>query len=445
MIMNSMIGIKKIFKVSVIIPSLNVYDYIIKALDSVRNQTLSDIEILCIDGGSTDGTWEIIEQVSNEDDRIIPVKSPLKSYGYQVNTGIRMARGEYIAILESDDYVDKGMYEALYDSAVESDCDYVKCNYSSFIVDAEGIEQHTQYKVGIADEYYRGVFKFIGHPEAVISDWYLWNGIYKKEFLIHDHIFFSETPGAAFQDIGFIYKTEIAAKRVKYLDKSLYRYRTDRDDASTNLNKSLDYIRTEYGLILGSIKGKPDDESMRLLYLRMVKHFVQSSMEYDDKQLSEDKYKGIYIWFKEKLETANDKGWIEHEFIPDELRKSFDKLMISLEEFLSYRRGRREELRQFVDKKKSIVIFGCGYYGKKLYQLLSQMGCNVVAFMDNSPVLQGGILYGIPVISPDKDCKIPADTGYLVANEKHSDEIQKQILKNSSDAKTMVVELEMIM
>ena len=92
-------------RVSVILPSLNVAGYIEKAYKSVVRQTLEEIEIICIDAGSTDGTWDIIESVASKDDRITAIQSPVKSYGYQVNMGIDMACGEYIGILETDDYV----------------------------------------------------------------------------------------------------------------------------------------------------------------------------------------------------------------------------------------------------------------------------------------------------------------------------------------------------
>ena len=104
-------------KVSVILPSLNVKDYIEEAVRSVMEQTLKEIEILCIDAGSEDGTWEILSRLAETDDRIVLCHSDVKSYGYQVNMGIDMANGRYIAILETDDYADAPMYERLYEQS----------------------------------------------------------------------------------------------------------------------------------------------------------------------------------------------------------------------------------------------------------------------------------------------------------------------------------------
>ena len=107
-------------------PSLNVRNYIEESVKSAMNQTLHEIEIICIDAGSNDGTWEILSQLAETDERIVLCHSDVKSYGHQVNMGIDMAKGEYIAILETDDYVEPEMYEKLYITAVTKDCEYVK-------------------------------------------------------------------------------------------------------------------------------------------------------------------------------------------------------------------------------------------------------------------------------------------------------------------------------
>ena len=92
-------------KVSVIMPSLNVVSYIRECIESVVNQTLKDIEIICVDAGSTDGTLEVLEEYTAKDNRIKLLHSDKKSYGYQMNMGIDAATGEYIGIVETDDYI----------------------------------------------------------------------------------------------------------------------------------------------------------------------------------------------------------------------------------------------------------------------------------------------------------------------------------------------------
>ena len=103
-------------KVSVIMPSFNVEPYIKQCIESVINQSLKEIEIICVDGGSTDGTIEILEEYSYIDSRIKLIRTDVGSYGYQMNLGINIANGEYIGIVETDDYIDEDMFESLYEA-----------------------------------------------------------------------------------------------------------------------------------------------------------------------------------------------------------------------------------------------------------------------------------------------------------------------------------------
>ena len=124
---------QKNISVSVIVPVLNTKEYICECLDSLLKQTLKNIEMICVDGGSTDGTVEIIEDYVKRDSRFRLVTDTKGSYGAQVNRGVELAKGTYIAIAEPDDYVSEGMYEALYEEAIDADADIVKADYCRFI------------------------------------------------------------------------------------------------------------------------------------------------------------------------------------------------------------------------------------------------------------------------------------------------------------------------
>ena len=113
-------------KVTVIMPSLNVVKYIDSCMDSVLAQTLQDIEILAIDAGSDDGTFEILQEYASLDKRIKVMQSSKKSYGYQLNMGIALAQGEYVGIVETDDKIEPDMFQTLYESAIKTKADYVK-------------------------------------------------------------------------------------------------------------------------------------------------------------------------------------------------------------------------------------------------------------------------------------------------------------------------------
>ena len=115
-------------KVSVIIYVKNTIEYIEKCIRSVMNQTLQEIEILIIDGGSTDGTLDIIEKMKQEDCRIRIFHAPA-SVGAQFNLGLREARGQYIGVCEADDYILPEMYESQYQIAKEYQLDVIRAGY----------------------------------------------------------------------------------------------------------------------------------------------------------------------------------------------------------------------------------------------------------------------------------------------------------------------------
>ena len=113
-------------KISIIMPSLNVEPYIVECVDSVINQTLKDIEIIFVDAQSTDGTLEILKDYESKDSRVKLLISDKKSYGHQMNLGIVNATGQYIGIVETDDYVSPEMFYELYNLSNNGEYDIVK-------------------------------------------------------------------------------------------------------------------------------------------------------------------------------------------------------------------------------------------------------------------------------------------------------------------------------
>ena len=103
-------------KVSIIVPVYNTEKYLAQCLDSIINQSLKDIEILCVDDGSTDSSPEILKEYAKKDSRIRIIQKPNAGYGNSMNLGIKELTGEYFGLVDSDDCIASNMYEVLYDS-----------------------------------------------------------------------------------------------------------------------------------------------------------------------------------------------------------------------------------------------------------------------------------------------------------------------------------------
>ena len=169
-------------KVSVIMPSLNVVDYIDECIQSVINQTLREIEIICIDAGSTDGTYEKLLDYAENDERIKVVLSAEKSYGRQINMGISLARGKYIGIVETDDFIDSNMYSELYDLSEQYNLEFVKGDYEDVYssMDSTYIMRPVKMFTGHLEKYYGNVICPNEIPMLHELGLNIWRGIYKR-------------------------------------------------------------------------------------------------------------------------------------------------------------------------------------------------------------------------------------------------------------------------
>lgn len=235
-------------KISVIMPLLNSMEYLEECLDSILNQTLADIEIICVDAGSTDGTIEFIEKYAQFDKRITLIHSDQKSYGHQVNLGIQYARGEYMAIVESDDYILPNMYEVLYGIAQRIQVDFVKCDFSRFYGDKD---HRTIVAAKVLNDNRR--YNRVANPK---EDAYWFNAyvlitpaIYSLAFIKDNNILLNETAGASYQDNGFWFQVLMHAERAWFHPESFYMLRRDNPNSSVKSKNKVYAMCVEYDFI----------------------------------------------------------------------------------------------------------------------------------------------------------------------------------------------------
>ena len=151
--------------------------YMEQCLRSVMAQTLKNIEIICVDAGSTDGTLEIIKQCAAEDSRIRLIESEVKSYGVQMNMGLKAARADYIGIIETDDFAAADMYETLYSIMKSSGVDVVKANNYRIDVTRDMPSENLE---GLE---YNKPIRPSEHKDLFFVMPSIWNGLYRKDFL----------------------------------------------------------------------------------------------------------------------------------------------------------------------------------------------------------------------------------------------------------------------
>ncbi len=423
-------------KVSIILPSLNVVDYIRECLDSVLAQTLREIEILCVDAGSIDGTLEILQKYEKIDPRIQIIQCEVKSYGKQVNEGILKAKGKYIAIVDTDDFIATEMYDKLYNLAEVYSLDYVKADYDAFAVLKNGGRVWRTNKTLPVDPGMYGRVLVPRHYFSIFKDYNIWKGIYLKDFLIKHHIELNESSGAAYQDIGFVQQTLCLAQRAMYIDESFYRYRLNREGASTKKNEVVQFVYQEFTRLLdGEVFPKNMDRQVwKSVFYRLSMCF---GCEYDkvlriqDYQTNSVFLSQYYEWFKQRMQEAMAEGVFEFSVLEKSCKFELRLLLKSADSYADYKCIRdsveREPIEQLTAKiqNRPIVIFGCGKYGKELCVALDAQGVEIVAFYDNNEKLWGTEFGGIKIQKPEKQDN--EDIVYLVAVKKYGEEIRKQL------------------
>lgn len=233
-------------KVSVIIPIYGVEKYLRQCLDSVVSQSLRDIEIILVDDGSKDSCPTICDEYAKKDKRIVVIHKKNTGYGHSINMGIAKAKGNYIGIVEADDWVDSNMFEQLYQKATEVEADFVKSNFYKY----SGKKNTNEISNIVPREVANITFEPVTNNTVMNKGPSIWAAIYKKEFLIKNNIKLLETPGASYQDTGFHIKTFFSAKKAYFFDKAFYHYRVDNEGSSVKDTNKIFCVCDEWSEII---------------------------------------------------------------------------------------------------------------------------------------------------------------------------------------------------
>lgn len=270
-------------RVSIIVPVYNVYNYLDRCLKSIKEQTLKDIEVIIVNDGTPDTSQEIIDKYTAIDSRF---KGYIKENGGLSdarNYGMTKARGEYIAFVDSDDYIEKDMYELMYNKAKENDCDIVECDFT-WDYPNKVIEDKTSVKENLLIDV------------RVVA----WNKIYKRKFIEKTGIKF--TKGVRYEDVDWCYKLLANVSTFSSVHKCLYHYiqrnnsiaNTQNErvrDIFTVLNNTIFYYK-EKG-IYDKFKDELEYIYMRYIFGSSFKRVVKIKDKTLRKQILDESYNNL--------------------------------------------------------------------------------------------------------------------------------------------------------
>lgn len=224
-------------KISVIVPIYKVEKYLVQCIDSIVNQTLKDIEIILVDEGDMDACRFIIDHYEQTDCRVKAIHEKNGGYGASVNKGFDIATGEYISIIESDDFIEPTMYEEMYEYAKKLDADVVKTPYYEYFDKTKDNAERNEncfWKAWVKDIPENRLFKIQEYPVLFGIHPSMWSAIYKTDyFLNHLKFRFPEVKGAGYVDHYFKIQVLMNTDKLAYLDKPYYHYRLSNAEASS--------------------------------------------------------------------------------------------------------------------------------------------------------------------------------------------------------------------
>ena len=293
-------------KVSVIVPVYNVEQYFDRCVESLLSQTLRDIEIILVDDGSPDSCPQMCDCYAQKDHRIKVVHQPNKGLGFARNSGLDLVTGEYVAFVDSDDYVSSNMYETLYRTAAEHDCDVVYSGFKKGIapgcfLDVQEVDGYKEFLGKQIDEL---IPDFIAAPpyskKEYIYEMSVWHSIYRADIIKNNSLRFVSEREFASEDIPFQIDFLKCASNAAFVPDILYVYCYNSGSLTKKFPiEKFDRMKKLYELLV--IKTKEyDNDALRptRLFIGYVRTFIRQIVS------SEQRFSTKILYIKTVVEDS---------------------------------------------------------------------------------------------------------------------------------------------
>ncbi|MBP5511903.1 glycosyltransferase [Candidatus Saccharibacteria bacterium] len=244
---------KKNPKLSILVPVYNVEEFLPLCLESIKNQSFKDFECILINDGSTDNSLKLLKKIAKADKRFIIIDKKNTGYGASMNEGLKLAKGEYIGIVEPDDFIHRDFYSTLFEHSE----DIIKTSFMHFSGKTWELSPERVFHEVRKDFPVNGaVIRPKENHRIFLVDPTIWSAVYKREMLEKNKVKLLETPGASYQDAGFQFKAFSVAASIFCIEKPLYYYRIDNEKSSVKSNKKIKMVKTEFDEIDRFIKSE---------------------------------------------------------------------------------------------------------------------------------------------------------------------------------------------
>lgn len=351
--------------ISVVVPIYNSEKYLKECLDSILDQPIKNMEVLCVNDGSTDTSIEILRQYETIDTRVKIICKENSGYGDSVNIGIAVAKGKYIALVESDDIVVKDAFAILCAHALVYEVEVAKGNYNLFY----SAESRREFFENLRNNPYDCLIYEDGKNKLYSVAPSLWSGIYSSDFLEQNKISFLATPGASYQDTSFAFKVWACAKRIILTSEAIIDYRQDNDTSSSNETKKVFNVLEEFRELESFIEARKIPNIQPCLVRAKYASYNWNAM----RLRVNDRVK-FWLCARREFTDAFNKGYLIREFWNDSDWSIIHRLVFDFEsvcfEFLGEAVTENNDIR-LLKYVSPLYIFGAGIRGHRIANRLA--------------------------------------------------------------------------
>lgn len=382
-------------KISIIVPVYNCEEYLEQCIKSVFCQTLKEIEIICVDDGSTDNSAKVIQCLQLENSRIILFQQENQGAGVARNKGLQKAQGKYVAFLDADDYyMDSNALQIMFEACEKQNLSICGCMRMCM----KGEQEHT------CEVFTKETENRILNYKDFQMDYFYQNYLFQRKLLVDNKIVFPEY--RRYQDPPFFVRAVYAAEKFIVTDTCLYCYRMPEAGTRYTTEKVCDLLR---GLIDNLLFAKEHD-------LDILFRITAERLEYEFAYIIYENISSDNLNVLELLMKANQIISVRYEK-PDFIIKPLRLILFSAEHY-------EEKLIQRIKSESEIALYGAGKITRKFLRfvkdrnLLKKIRTIVVSNMEGNEVQ----IEGVPVVplenySGEKDCFLLVTVGKEIAVE----------------------------
>lgn len=240
--------------ISIIVPTYNARNYLSRCIDSLINQTFSHFEIIIVDDGSTDSSLEILNKYQSRFSHIKVLHQKNSGQSVARNNGLKVASGNYIMFVDSDDWVELDICEKLYNLIIEGDSDIAICGINNYFTDKPVEEANLRL-------FYKNKFlpNFIVTPVAKLYKSSYW---FNNKFRFHEGIFY--------EDFDLLPRVLFLTDKIKFLDMPLYNYERRNQNSTTNIRKKSDYVFLIMDRLYSFYQKQKSNRDFEIFYLQYM-------------------------------------------------------------------------------------------------------------------------------------------------------------------------------